>query len=183
SFDRILAPRPKEGKLDSDLGTGDGGEEFLKVLLPTLKDGGEVHWYDFVADWEFPACERTKKLLSKVCEQQGLEMKVLHVARVGSVAMRQMRICLDFKIRETTKNDVAVAVASTPSTTISAGQAQLPTKHQKAIQGALGSSSASASASISRLFDRQHAPGIRQAGCPCCDPDNPSALLENMMNM
>jgi tRNA G37 N-methylase Trm5/tRNA(Phe) wybutosine-synthesizing methylase Tyw3 len=175
SFDRILAPRPKEGKLDSDLGTGDGGEEFLKVLLPKLKDGGEVHWYDFVADWEFPACDRTKKLISKVCDNQELEMTVLHVARVGSVAMRQMRICLDFKIRKRSCNDAAPR----RTTVTSAGQVQLPSRHQKAIQGALSDSNAS----ISRLFDRQHAPGIRQAGCPCCDPDNPSALLENMMNM
>jgi tRNA G37 N-methylase Trm5 len=97
-FDRILAPRPKEGKLDSDLGTGDGGAGFLRVLLPYLKDGGECHWYDFVADWEFPACERTKHLIEKNCESQGMKMEILHVAHVGSVAMRQFRICLDFKI-------------------------------------------------------------------------------------
>ena len=58
-FDRILAPRPKEGKLDGDLGTGDGGEAFLKVLLRHLKDRGECHWYDFVADYEYPSCKRT----------------------------------------------------------------------------------------------------------------------------
>jgi tRNA G37 N-methylase Trm5/tRNA(Phe) wybutosine-synthesizing methylase Tyw3 len=98
SFDRILAPRPKEGKLDSDLGTGDGGAVFLHVLLPCLKDGGECHWYDFVADWEFPACDRTKSLILRVCQEQGISMEVLHVANVGSVAMRQIRICLDFKI-------------------------------------------------------------------------------------
>jgi tRNA G37 N-methylase Trm5 len=98
SFDRILAPRPKEGKLDSDLGTGDGGAVFLHVLLPCLKDGGECHWYDFVADWEFPACDRTKSLILRVCQEQGISMEVLHVANVGSVAMRQLRICLDFKI-------------------------------------------------------------------------------------
>ena len=98
SFDRILAPRPKEGKMDSDLGTGDGGAVFLNVLLPCLKDGGECHWYDFVADWEFPACERTRSLIERVCQQHGTSMEVLHVAHVGSVAMRQFRICLDFKI-------------------------------------------------------------------------------------
>ncbi|KAG7348061.1 methyltransferase TYW3 family protein [Nitzschia inconspicua] len=98
SFDRILAPRPKEGKLDSDLGTGDGGAQFLKVLLPRLKEAGECHWYDFVADWEYPACERTRTLIETVCDELGLKMEVLHVARVGSVAMRQLRICLDFKV-------------------------------------------------------------------------------------
>ncbi len=101
SFDRILAPRPKEGKMDSDLGNGDGGEAFLKVLLPRLHDGGECHWYDFVADWEFPSCERTKSLITKVCLEQGMLMEVLHVSHVGSVAMRQIRVCLDFKVNRT----------------------------------------------------------------------------------
>ena len=97
-FDRILAPRPKEGNLDGDLGSGDGGEKFLKVLLRHLKDGGECHWYDFVADHEYPACERTKALIQRCCEEQGMRMEVLHAAHVGSVAKRQLRLCLDFKV-------------------------------------------------------------------------------------
>jgi tRNA G37 N-methylase Trm5/tRNA(Phe) wybutosine-synthesizing methylase Tyw3 len=98
-FDRILAPRPKEGKLDGDLGSGDGGETFLRVLLKHMKDGGECHWYDFVADHEYPACERTRALIERVCDEQGLDVDVLHAAHVGSVAKRQLRVCLDFKVR------------------------------------------------------------------------------------
>jgi tRNA G37 N-methylase Trm5 len=97
-FDRILAPRPKEGALDGDLGSGDGGETFLNIILPHLKDGGECHWYDFVADHEFPTCDRTRRLLERVCEQHGLSMDILHVANAGSVAMRQLRVCVDFKV-------------------------------------------------------------------------------------
>lgn len=97
-FDRILAPRPKEGTLDGDLGSGDGGEEFLDVILPHLKDGGECHWYDFVADHEFPECERTRKLLDRICDQHNLSIQVLHVANAGSVAKRQLRVCVDFKV-------------------------------------------------------------------------------------
>jgi tRNA G37 N-methylase Trm5 len=97
-FDRILAPRPKEGALDGDLGSGDGGEAFLDVILPHLKDGGECHWYDFVANHEFPECERTRKLLDRMCDQHSLSMKVLHVANAGSVAKRQLRVCVDFKV-------------------------------------------------------------------------------------
>jgi tRNA (guanine37-N1)-methyltransferase len=97
-FDRILAPRPKEGALDGDLGSGDGGEGFLRVILLHLKDGGECHWYDFVADHEFPECQRTKGLLDRVCTEHGFSMKVLHVAHVGSVAKRQLRVCMDFKV-------------------------------------------------------------------------------------
>ena len=98
-FDRILAPRPKEGKLDGDLGCGDGGEAFLRVILQHMKDGGECHWYDFVADHEYPACQRTRSLIERVCDEEGMDMEVLHAAHVGSVAKRQIRLCLDFKVR------------------------------------------------------------------------------------
>jgi len=103
-YDRVLAPRPKEGSMDGDLGSGDCGVVFLEALLPVMKkDGGECHWYDFVADHEFPACKRTRKLLERTCDAQGLSVKVLHVAKVGSVAMRQLRVCLDFQISPNSK--------------------------------------------------------------------------------
>eukprot|EP00986_Skeletonema_menzelii_P000813 scaffold237_cov146-Skeletonema_menzelii.AAC.16 len=98
SFDRIVAPRPKEGSLDGDLGTGDAGMSFLMVMLPLLKPKGEVHWYDFAADHELPNCDRTRKTLEKACQSLGLEMEVIHVARVGSIAKRQWRVCVDFRI-------------------------------------------------------------------------------------
>ena len=98
-YDRVLAPRPKEGALDGDLGAGDGGVQFLQALLPVLKqEGGECHWYDFVADHEFPDCKRTRRLLESICQKNKLGVEILHVARVGSVAMRQYRVCLDFRI-------------------------------------------------------------------------------------
>ena len=98
-FDRILAPRPKEGKLDGDLGSGDGGEGFLRALLQHMKDGGECHWYDFVADHEYPECDRTRLLIERVCKDYGLVVEILHAAHVGSVAKRQLRVCIDFKIK------------------------------------------------------------------------------------
>lgn len=99
-FDRILAPRPKEGNMDGDIGNGDGGLDFLLMLLSVLKsDGGECHWYDFVADHEYPLCERTKHLIKGACQTQGVDVEFLHVARVGSVAMRQLRVCIDFRIK------------------------------------------------------------------------------------
>jgi tRNA G37 N-methylase Trm5 len=98
-FDRILAPRPKEGAMDGDLGSGDGGCTFLDALLLTLKeDGGECHWYDFAADHEFPQLLRTKKTIQQACEKRGLSMEVIHVANAGSVAMRQLRVCMDFRL-------------------------------------------------------------------------------------
>jgi tRNA G37 N-methylase Trm5/tRNA(Phe) wybutosine-synthesizing methylase Tyw3 len=99
SYDRILAPRPKEGNLDGDLGTGDGGLVFLDALLNVLKpDKGECHWYDFVADHEYPECSRTRQLLERICNQKQLKCEVIHVAKVGSVAMRQLRVCIDFRV-------------------------------------------------------------------------------------
>eukprot|EP00977_Amphora_coffeiformis_P028117 scaffold34698_cov173-Amphora_coffeaeformis.AAC.5 len=98
-YDRIVAPRPKEGALDGDLGTGEGGLTFLEAFLPVLKqDGGECHWYEFVADHEFPTCSRSRGLLTKACAQHGLDMEVLHVAAAGSVAVRQLRVCIDFRV-------------------------------------------------------------------------------------
>lgn len=98
TFDRILAPRPKEGNMDGDLGVGDGGVDFLRALLPLMKNQGECHWYDFAADWELPNCKRTRNTIEGVCTELGLEMEVIHVAKVGSIAKRQLRICMDFRL-------------------------------------------------------------------------------------
>jgi hypothetical protein len=34
---------------------------------------------------------------------------------------------------------------------------------------------------MAQLNERQHAPGIRQPGCPCCDPDNATNALDQMI--
>jgi hypothetical protein len=34
---------------------------------------------------------------------------------------------------------------------------------------------------IAQLNERQHAPGIRQPGCPCCDPDSATTVIDQMM--
>jgi tRNA G37 N-methylase Trm5 len=97
-YDRILAPRPKEGALDGDLGSGDGGEGFLDVIVSHLKIGGECHWYDFVADHEFPDCLRTRTLIERVCTKHMMQVSFIHTANAGSVAKRQLRVCVDFKV-------------------------------------------------------------------------------------
>lgn len=99
SFDRVVAPRPKESALDGDLGTGDGGMTFLKLILPLLKPiGGELHWYDFASDVEMPSCQRTKNTLERGCNGCDLLMEVIHVAQVGSIAKRQFRVCMDIRL-------------------------------------------------------------------------------------
>ena len=98
-FDRIVAPRPKEGSLDGDLGTGDGGGDFLDALLRVIKkDGGECHWYDFAAHHELPECDRTVNTVKGACDEKGLTMEVIHVAKVGSIAKKQFRVCVDFRL-------------------------------------------------------------------------------------
>jgi tRNA G37 N-methylase Trm5 len=94
--------------MDGDLGSGDSGTAFLQALLPVMKqDGGECHWYDFAADHEFPDCDRTRRQIEQVCETQGLSMEVIHVANVGSIAKRQLRVCMDFRIFPTTTSGTA----------------------------------------------------------------------------
>lgn len=97
SYDRILAPRPK-GKDDGDLGQGSFGREYLEVVLPIIRLGGEFHWYDFVSDAEFPQCQRTRHFLQQVCQEQDLVAEILQILPVGSVAKRQLRVCVDFRV-------------------------------------------------------------------------------------
>jgi len=68
--------------------------------------------------------------------------------------------------------------SSRPSTDTVLLTGKVPRKHQRAIYSALNPSSRS---SISNLFNREHAPGIRHAGCPCCDPENLSNVVDTMM--
>ena len=75
----------------------------------------------------------------------------------------------------------ATSATASSSATASAPPTAYKSRHQAiATTGALGESS-TASSSITRLFDREHAPGIRQPGCPCCDPDNPNNVIDTMM--
>lgn len=39
----------------------------------------------------------------------------------------------------------------------------------------------SSDAMIQRLADREHAPGVRSPGCPCCDPDNMQNVVDDIM--
>lgn len=36
---------------------------------------------------------------------------------------------------------------------------------------------------LSRLMEREHTPGIRRPGCPCCDPDHPSNIADQLMQL
>jgi tRNA G37 N-methylase Trm5 len=107
-FDRILAPRPKQGTTDGQQ-TGDtddtlaGGAMFLAVVLRHLnRQGGICHWYDFCADFEFPEVPRARRLLRTEAEAAGLHVDIISVVKAGSIAMRQFRVCIDFRVSELT---------------------------------------------------------------------------------
>lgn len=34
---------------------------------------------------------------------------------------------------------------------------------------------------LSRLSERQHEPGVRSPGCPCCDPESLNNIVDQMM--
>jgi hypothetical protein len=72
--------------------------------------------------------------------------------------------------------DASPADNRSSSDTVLSGK--VPVKHQRAIHNALNPST---TRSIANLFNREHAPGIRQAGCPCCDPENLSNVVDTMM--
>jgi len=59
-----------------------------------------------------------------------------------------------------------------------------PPRIERAIQQALGQQQReNSNSTISSLFEREHAPGIRKPGCPCCDPNDPAALADSFMMM
>jgi hypothetical protein len=73
------------------------------------------------------------------------------------------------------RRDTAPAKSKPPAIMGGPGRKQ----HHRAIQQALNPYTTNNN--IAALFQREHAPGIRQAGCPCCDPENPSNIVDSMM--
>jgi hypothetical protein len=54
---------------------------------------------------------------------------------------------------------------------------------QQSVDRQLSSNIGNSGNILARLNEREHAPGIRRPGCPCCDPDNPSNVVDQMMNL
>lgn len=129
TFDRVLVPRPK-GKRDGDRvdgaaadddgadgGGGPDGIRFLEAILPMLTPTAVVHWTDFAADKELPACERTRTFLSEACVRLvGAPCHVLHSAKAGSssVAARQYRVTVDFRLADIGPRGASVHPAGLP---------------------------------------------------------------------
>lgn len=54
---------------------------------------------------------------------------------------------------------------------------------QQSVDRQLMSNNSNSGNILARLNEREHAPGIRRVGCPCCDPDNPSNVVDQMMQL
>lgn len=54
-------------------------------------------------------------------------------------------------------------------------------RHQQLASRRLSAIEQNSGALLSRLAEREHAPGVRRAGCPCCDPDGPSNAMDRFM--
>ena len=123
-YDRIIAPRPKyendkpdilnDNNNTKDCLTTNNGIQFLKVLIPLLKPNvGVCHWYDFCAYHELivldeksnkKGCERIQDMINSALNEcfcdddDNYDVEFLNVINVSSVAKKQYRICVDFRI-------------------------------------------------------------------------------------
>ncbi len=87
-FDRIIMPLPREA------------DTFLDVAIPLIKENGIIHLYQFMFEDEIP--EKANEILDKYASLLGFEYKILNIKKVGDIAPRQYRVCIDFEI---TKKD------------------------------------------------------------------------------
>jgi hypothetical protein len=66
-------------------------------------------------------------------------------------------------------------LATLPSAAATSGNPRRPQQQQAQLT--------SATSILQRLGEREHAPGIRRPGCPCCDPDSPENFVNQMMQL
>ena len=53
--------------------------------------------------------------------------------------------------------------------------------HKRPIMKGTPKITSSSASLLEQLANSQHAPGIRRAGCPCCDPESASNYADQMM--
>ena len=87
TYDRILVPRPKLPAAEEDRRLKES--IWTRVLSLANPDCCHVHWYDFCPAHEAPKVGWMQELTPS------REVKVQNVANVGSVAHRQIRVCID----------------------------------------------------------------------------------------
>ena len=107
------------------------------------------------------------------------EVRTAVPTKVQPAAMttQPSRVVAPTPATSTTKTTVA-ATTNSGSMMFSSIASQ---RQQQAADRALSQSTNSSL--LSRLNEREHAPGIRRPGCPCCDPDNPANVVDQMMQL
>lgn len=89
SFDRIIMPLPK------------GGETFLDTLLPVIKKGTIIHFYNFSTENKI---EEIKEKLKHFFKKEDIKIKILNVIKCGHYSPHTYRFCIDFMIITKPKN-------------------------------------------------------------------------------
>ncbi|MEO2154754.1 MAG: hypothetical protein ABGW69_03000, partial [Nanoarchaeota archaeon] len=88
-FDRIIMPLPK------------GSENFLDLAFKNIKNGGIIHWYQFIKEEEI---EKAINFAKEEAKKQNKEVEVLKVRKVGQIAPRTYRVRIDLKIIDKNSN-------------------------------------------------------------------------------
>ncbi len=90
-FDRVAMPLPK------------GGESYLDVAIKAVKEGGTVHFYDFLCEQDIPDSAIGK--IAAACMAVGKKFKIIGCVKCGQLAPRKYRVRVDFRVHSTkTKN-------------------------------------------------------------------------------
>lgn len=82
-FDRVLMPLPKSA------------EDFLDIALSKLKNGGILHFYDFLHENDFGDSEKKVIEAAKRCRKKA---KILGFTKCGQFGPGKFRVCIDAKI-------------------------------------------------------------------------------------
>ena len=86
--------------------------------------------------------------------------------------VRASRILTEAAGEPTKSLSVSTPIQSTPSQ-----------RQQQAVSARLDNYGTSGSSTLARLAEREHAPGIRRPGCPCCNPDDPAYFVDKLMQL
>lgn len=84
-----------------------------------------------------------------------------------------------FSVPAASKNDDKSSSASVLSMVHKRNQQRAASK---LISSSASSNSSSSARLLAQLSQREHAPGIRRVGCPCCDPDNLSTVVDALLS-
>jgi tRNA G37 N-methylase Trm5 len=83
-FDRIIMPLPKES------------HTFLEYAIPLIKNNGIIHLYQFFEEEKIK--EKAIDLLEKYSNELNFKYEILNILKVGDIAPRNYRVCIDFKV-------------------------------------------------------------------------------------